>query len=123
MIVRETILVASNGDTRMFDDIINGSGCNVLRASIRTAVRSTKRFMHEFGQGIPVAIVHGQTPDEASAIATYLKRACNSMHVIAISDQVAEPSREGDKEYDVIIPNRRHDLRQILETFLGFKEW
>jgi hypothetical protein len=121
-VVRETILMVSNGGAEMFDDILKNSGCNVIRTNTSRAIRSTKIFIDEFGQGIPVAIVHGRLPDEASVLAGQLKRVCGSMYVIALSERIGQPTQDAEREYDVIIPHSCADLQDMMNMFLGCGE-
>lgn len=116
---RETILVVSDSGMELFSEVLEGTGCGVIKTSSDGAARSVRRFIGEFSQGIPVAIVCGQEPDQASILAGQLKGVCEGMRVIAVSDRVGHATKDAGRDYDVIIPPNSGDLRDMLDTFLG----
>lgn len=116
--VRETVLVVGNGKADMPAEVVESLGCNVLKTNTRRAAKAVTRFIEEFGQGIPVAVIHGEGPSEASAIARQVKLSCGSTRVIAIFAGVCQPTRDTDREYDVIIPHSRKDLQDAMGAFL-----
>lgn len=120
--VRETVLVVSNGGSDMLVEVTKALGCNVLKTNVRRAAQAVKRFIEEFGQGIPVAVIHGEGPNEASAIARQLKHSCGSTRVIAVFEGAMQPARDTDREYDVIIPYSRKDLQDTMGVFLQIQE-
>jgi len=105
----------------MVTGVITALGCNEINTAANRAIRVVERFIGEFGQGIPVAIVHEENPDTVSVLADRLKRVCGSTHVIVMSSRIGYPTRDADREYDAIIPYSEGALRDIVESFLDIK--
>lgn len=121
-VVRETILVISNGNMEMFEEMLKECGCNLIRTNASDATKVVQEFIKEFRQGIPLAIIHGYYPDQASILAMRLKHVCNGMRVIALSGRIGQPIQEADRAYDLIIPHSCSDLRGAMDMFLRYND-
>lgn len=114
---RETIVVV--GKNRALDTVLKEFGCGIIRTEAEEVSQAIRRFIGEFRQGIPIAIIYGQAPDQASALAKRIKQACEGTRVIAISDVVGQATVDAEREYDVIIPQNPGDLRNAMGAFLS----
>lgn len=116
-VTRETIVVA--GENKTLDEVLGEFGCGVIRTNVEEVAKAIRRFMQEFEQGIPVVIIYGQSPDQASALAAVIKGVCEGTKVIAVSCVVGHMTVDADRDYDVIIPENSGNLRDAVGAFLG----